>query len=215
MDERRSAPPGPAPFPCRMYLVRHGRTVLNAQGRFRGQEDPSLDRIGREEARRAAHLLVEAPLDAVYSSPLRRARETAGVIASLHGLDVQEVPDLRDLDYGLWSGRTSREAERSDGPLYQLFRSEPEAVTPPGGESVTALAKRVVDSLHIIALRHEGGSGAVVTHELPIRLVLARATNGRGGALWKFRIPTGSVRRVSVERQHIHLPSRAGARVWG
>lgn len=202
-DSRPSIPPDPTSALCRIFLVRHGRTILNAQGRFRGREDPPLDEVGRQEAHRVAERLTGSPLDAVYSSPLLRARETAAAIASAHGLPVQRVPGLRDLDYGAWSGRTADEAARSDRPTYRLFRADPMSATPPGGESVNALSERVLTTLQRIALDHERDTVAVVSHELPIRLILARATGARSGELWGFSVPTGSVHLVLVGRSII------------
>lgn len=183
---------------CLIYLVRHGRTLLNAQGRFRGRENPSLDAVGRAEADRAADRLRNVGLREICSSPLARARETAGAIASPHALGVTVEPDLRDLDYGSWSGRTPDEVARTDGDLYRRFLSDPVGVTPPGGERVGSAADRVVRALHRIALRNDRAEIAAVTHDVPIRLVLAHAAGLTAGAVWELDVPTGSIRRLQV-----------------
>ncbi len=171
---------------------------MNAQGRFRGRADPPLDTVGREDARRVAQLLRLAQLKAVYTSPLIRARQTAEEIAAVRDLSVQVVLDLTDLDYGAWTGRTPEEVAEVDRGLHDRFLSDPEEVTPPRGESVTTLANRVARALNSIADENVGATVVVVTHELPIRLVIARAAHLTGAFLWTFAVPTGSVTEVAV-----------------
>ncbi len=183
---------------CLVYLVRHGRTPLNAQGRFRGRENPSLDAVGRAEALRAADRLRNVVLREICSSPLDRARQTAQAIASPHALEVTVESDLRDLDYGSWSGRSPDEVAQTDGDLYRRFLSDPAEVTPPGGEAVRSAADRVVRALHRIALRNEGAVIAAVTHDVPIRLLLAHAAGRSAGGMWDLDVPTGSIRRLEV-----------------
>src|SRR3954470_21985776 len=93
--------------PCRIHLVRHGRTVMNAEVRFRGRRDVPLDEIGRQEAMDAARSLAGAGLSAAYTSPLARAREVADAIARSAGLDgCTDVAGLLNVDYGEWEGLT-------------------------------------------------------------------------------------------------------------
>lgn len=190
---------------CWVYLVRHGQTVLNAQGRFRGSENPPLDQIGHREAQRAAQELASATLDAVYSSPLARALETADAIARPHGLAVEAAPGLRDLEYGAWSGRTPDDVARTDGDLYRRFRADPESVTPPAGESVRSVADRALQSIFDVARRHAGGSVVAVTHDVPIRLILGRIARLPPGGMWDLDVPTGSIRRMRVTGTQIRL----------
>ncbi len=190
---------------CLVHLVRHGRTPLNAQGRFRGRENPSLDGVGRAEADRAAGRLRDVVLREICSSPLARAQETAAAIASPHALNVNVEPDLRDLDYGSWSGRTPDEVARTDGDLYRKFLSDPTEVSPPGGELVRSAADRVLRALHRIAFRNDGAEIVAVTHDVPIRLVLAHAAGLAAGGMWELEVPTGSIRRLEVTDARISV----------
>jgi broad specificity phosphatase PhoE len=190
---RRSLIPGSSDR-CRVFLVRHGRTVLNAEHRFRGREDPELDAVGRAEAAQAAERLEPVALQEVYSSPLRRARATAGAIAARHPPLVAEiVRDLADLDYGPWTGRTAEEVQRTDPEAYRQFRTEPERAVIPGGESVAALGARVDRFLRGLARGRPGAIVAVVTHDLPIRWVLAHSAGPGPIAFWSADVPTGAV----------------------
>jgi broad specificity phosphatase PhoE len=91
-----------------VYLVRHGRTALNAEGRFRGHLDPPLDEEGRREAKAVGRLLLLRPPTHVHSSPLRRAQETAEAIAQITGAPISTWEDLIDLDYGEWGRSFAR-----------------------------------------------------------------------------------------------------------
>ena len=105
-----------------LLLARHGETDWNREGRCQGWADPPLNEAGREQARRLRDQLRETPFDAVYSSDLRRAHETAEIVAAPHDVPVIADPGLREIDVGSWSGLTHAEleqrfpgAERPDG----------------------------------------------------------------------------------------------------
>ncbi len=190
---------------CRVFLLRHGQTVLNVQGRFRGLEDPPLDPQGRREARKAAQRLAEWAPRAIYSSPLRRARQTAGAVAALAGRRVRVRAELADLDYGRWTGRTPAEVRSSDPDRFRRFRTDPESVRLPGGELVRAVRLRVERLLREAAERFPGHVVVAVTHDVPIRLVVAHARGLAGGAVWRGALPTGSVTALRVGPAGIRL----------
>src|SRR5438876_6692501 len=87
-----------------LILARHGETDWNRDGRFQGHADPPLNDRGREQARSLADALADQPIEAIYSSDLRRAHETAQIVAQRQGLEVLVDPDLRERDVGEWSG---------------------------------------------------------------------------------------------------------------
>ena len=92
-----------------ILLARHGETEWNREGRWQGWADPSLNDTGRAQARELAEQLRATPFDAVYSSDLRRALETAVILAAPHDLAVVTDADLREIDVGAWSGLTRAE----------------------------------------------------------------------------------------------------------
>src|SRR5919204_5528893 len=92
-----------------LLLVRHGETDWNVQQRWQGHQDPPLNALGREQARALAEALAGEGIDAVYTSDLRRARETAEIVAARLGVEVRPLPDLREIDVGTWSGLTMDE----------------------------------------------------------------------------------------------------------
>ena len=110
------APPArPKENTCMMYLIRHGATLNNVavppvlQGRG---SDPELSDEGQEQARRAGEFLKEYPIDAFYSSPLTRAKQTAEAITKPHGLNIQELEEIIECDVGSWENRDWEEIEK-------------------------------------------------------------------------------------------------------
>jgi broad specificity phosphatase PhoE len=180
-----------------IYLVRHGRTALNAEGRFRGRQDAPLDDVGREEAVAAAGALASLGLRAVYTSPLSRARETASAIANRCGTDVTVMPDLTDLDYGEWQDLIEAEARTGHPHEFEIFRTEPLLAAAPGGESLAALERRVLRCLEQIATRHPADPVAAVTHEVSLRVLVAAAKDSVE-RFWDEHIPTGAILALTI-----------------
>ncbi len=156
-----------------MLLVRHGQSEWNAAGRWQGQADPPLSDLGRLQARLAAHALpgvVGGTVDAVYASDLRRAAETAHVIAAELALgEVVLDRGLRERDAGEWSGLTREEIDARypgylDPPEDRSGFAPTERKRPPGWEHDDRLLARAEEALLRIAGRVGGGDVLVVTH---------------------------------------------------
>ena len=143
-----------------LILARHGETDWNRYGRFQGHADPPLNERGREQARALAALLDDEPLEAIYSSDLRRAHETAQIVAARKGLSVIVDWELRERDVGPWAGLTLSEIEERFPEQIRLWREG----TISAGESCESLSKRVVAAARRIAHAHPDGHVLVVTH---------------------------------------------------
>lgn len=139
-------------------LVRHGETDWNRDGIWQGHGDPPLNEVGRRQAVELAERLAGTAIDALYSSDLRRAYETAEIIAAAKGLEITANPDLREIDVGSWSGLTRAQIEeRFPGMERQ------------DGEASDAFDARAVGVLRRIASAHDGHQVLVVTHGGVIR----------------------------------------------
>jgi broad specificity phosphatase PhoE len=207
MHEEASTAPAASRQACRIHLVRHGQTIMNAQVRFRGRLDIPLNEVGRAEAQEAARALVGTGLVAVYTSPLGRAREVAEAIAVKNGVGaVREQPDLINLDYGAWEGLTKEESAAIDPAAWDAYTRDPEAAVCPEGEAVSAAADRVVAALRAIARSHAGQSVAAVSHGVMLRLAVLRVA-GASGADWQFAMPTGKAIVFDVDGDEITLVS--------
>jgi broad specificity phosphatase PhoE len=189
-----------------LLLARHGETSWNRDGRFQGHADPPLSDAGREQARALAAELADAPLAAVYASDLRRAAETAEIVAERHGLSVRTDPALREVDVGEWSGLTWDEI-RERYPL----GAERHNVRGHGwedGESHEQMAERVLATLRKIAADHDGRQVLVVIHGGSMRAIAAhmdgvaivehrrRSTPARNCELRMVAVENGAFRRI-------------------
>lgn len=149
----------------RLCLVRHGETAWNHERRIQGQRDIPLNPLGRHQAQAAALWLAREPIDALYSSDLSRAWQTAERIAQSTGLACRALPQLRERRYGVFEGLTYAEAEARFPQLYErLHARDPDLQPLAGGESLVALYLRVSAALQQMAVRHPGQTIVAVTH---------------------------------------------------
>jgi broad specificity phosphatase PhoE len=193
--------------PCRILLVRHGRTVMNAEVRFRGRLDIPLDDVGVREAHEAAESLATEGLSVVYTSPLGRARQVAEAIAERSSLGaVREQLDLINVDYGEWEALTKYECAERDPEAFRLYAEQPENSVCPGGEALADAADRIVRALQEIGSAHPGESVAAVTHGAMVRLAVLRV-EGEPVGDWQFALPTGSATVFEVDAEGIKLIS--------
>jgi broad specificity phosphatase PhoE len=159
---------------ARVLLIRHAEVEEAMQTRVFGRLDVQLSDAGRERAERLGRTLSAEPIAAVYSSPLRRALDTAAPLTRELRLEPVVLDDLRELDFGDLEGLTLAEiAERF--PDSVAWMTAPAAVAFPGGESVAALQERSVRAVRGIAGLHAGETVAVFAHAVVIRTVLADA----------------------------------------
>ena len=156
-----------------ILLARHGETDWNRQGRFQGHADPPLNATGRAQAAELAAELEAVGLAAVYSSPLRRALETAQAVAAEHGLDPVAVDALREVDVGSWQGLTRVEIETQFPEQFARWLDYDQGWE--DGESYEEMGRRAVAALLELALAHEGERVLAVTHGGPIRAAFAFA----------------------------------------
>ena len=186
----------------RCYLVRHGATDWNAQGRIQGQSDPSLNETGAGQARRLGMRLASVPFTEARCSDLRRCSETAaGILLGRNDVRLQEMPELREKNFGAWEGLTFREVEVRFPDLYRkwLMAGDP-SFAPPRGESDLQLYSRadtVVERLRE-ARTDSDGNLLVVTHGGMLRALIARFLSLPAQAMWKFRFANTGLSVVSV-----------------
>jgi broad specificity phosphatase PhoE len=156
-----------------LLLVRHGETDWNREGRFQGHADPPLNDLGRKQAAELAAALAGEEVTAVYASPLRRAFETAELIASARGVRPVPVEALREVDVGSWQALTRAEVEVRFPQQFQRWIEYAQGWD--DGETYERMGERVIAAFRELAARHEGERIMGVTHGGPIRAVLALA----------------------------------------
>jgi probable phosphoglycerate mutase len=157
----------------RLYLVRHGATVLTAEDRFAGATNVQLSDEGRGQARGLAKRLAGVKLAAVYASPLDRTVETARIVAEPHGLELQTRPGLKEISHGRWEELTRKEVEARFPDEAEKWDVDPYTFAPEGGESGLAVTARALPVLIDIVQAHPGDEVLVVSHKATIRLLLS------------------------------------------
>ncbi|MCS3917997.1 histidine phosphatase family protein [Fervidibacter sacchari] len=155
-----------------IYLVRHGQTVWNEEGRLCGSSDVPLSDEGLAQARKLAARLKDIDITAIYSSPLLRARQTAEAIAACHCVEVKVEPDLREIDYGDWEGLKVVDAAERFPELEKLRREDPMRFAAPNGEPMQLFAERVISAIQRIAASHADETVCVVAHQTVNRFIL-------------------------------------------
>ena len=152
--------------------MRHGATEWNRTKRAQGHADIDLNAEGRKQALRAARELARLDIEAVYSSDLRRAADTATPIATSHGVETTQLVELREIDQGEWTGLTVDEIRRRWPERWGPARHYSQR---PGGESPRQVRERALRALKKVVESHPKGTVVVVSHGVTIRCLMAEA----------------------------------------
>ncbi|EYF07524.1 histidine phosphatase family protein [Chondromyces apiculatus] len=157
----------------RVFLVRHGATVLTAEDRFAGETEVALSEEGLSQARKLGERLAGEPLRAAYASPMGRCMETARLVAAEHRLHVQVRAELREISHGRWEQQTRREVEERYPEEYAKWEQDPYTFAPEGGETGLCVTARALPALLAIVDAHPGEHVLVVSHKATIRLLIS------------------------------------------
>ena len=161
------------PSSTRVFLVRHGATVLSAEDRFAGATNVALSDEGRNQVRRLALRLKEEKLAAIYASPLDRTMETARILAAPHNLEVQPRDGFREISHGRWEQLTRKEAGEKSPAEIAAWELDPYTFAPEGGESGLAVTARALPALIDLVSAHPGETILIASHKATIRLLLS------------------------------------------
>ena len=183
------------------YLVRHGETDWNLNGRIQGQSDVPLNATGIRQVSHLAQRLEDIHFDAVYSSDLARTHETAQIITSGRDIEIAADPDLREFSFGEWEGLTDTEIEaRQPGALSERISAGNEAFAAPGGENTWQVLDRVRRFCERTAKRHDPSDDVlVVAHGGSIRALAVALLDFAATDFWRFRIHCAS---LGIVRNH-------------
>ena len=154
-----------------ILLIRHGETAGNREGLFRGQKDFPLNENGRDQARTLAQELSAWKIDAIYSSPLTRANETARPLAELLGLRVIEETGFNNIHLGDREGRAKREVEEIQPELWRIWVTTPERLKREGAETLGQVQERAFSALGRIVEAQRGETVAVVSHRAVLKQI--------------------------------------------
>lgn len=160
-----------------LWLVRHGQTDWNRQGRYQGQADPPLNAAGLAQAEALAGQLAASGerFAAIYASDLQRARDTAEVIGAALGLPAKVDARLREINLGRWEGMLAVDIVRQYPAEWAQRERDPWNSPAPGGETPAAVAARVEAAANDIAQAHPAGTVLIVAHGFALATLLCRA----------------------------------------
>jgi len=171
----------------RFIFVRHGQTDWNRENRYRGHADIPLNAAGLAQAERVASTLAAVTVDAIYASPLQRTLVTAELIARLHELPVRPCEPLIDLNYGDWQGKLPAELDPAE---QALWRTRPDRVIIPNGESLSQARARVMALVESLGRQHRGQSVLLVSHDLIGKVLLCGLTDAPNDAIHRYQQDT-------------------------
>lgn len=155
----------------RLYLVRHGQTIWNSQRRMQGWENSDLTEKGIYEAKSLGRRLEDIEFDAVYSSPIGRALETAEYITGLHRDQIIKKDGFKEMAFGKWEGLEFDKLEGEDRIQYNNLWNDPESYESIGGENFQEVVQRLEKDLYEIINRHQGEEILLVSHGVLIRIL--------------------------------------------
>ena len=184
----------------RYVLIRHGESVWNGERRIQGNQDPALSSRGR----RQADLLVAGLTDrlsksvaAVYTSPLRRAAETAERIAGAFGFPIVPEPDIREMRLGRWEGMTVAEIQTAFPGTYERWLADPQTHPAPEGERLEVFGRRVTAAFDRMRAAHPGADLILVSHGGPIKALVCYVLGL--DVRWLFRIKQDNTAVTAIE----------------
>ena len=181
----------------KLILVRHGETAWNQERRIQGgSSDVELSEAGKEQAARVGLALKNTEIDAIYSSPLRRALDTAQAIAGYHKLKVQIEPDLREMEVGELEGVSIADLGTSFGQFLLNWRQGLGTEKLPGGESMVELADRVWAIIQSIKSKHDNENIVVVSHFFTCVATICKALGWPVTTVERIRVQTGSISTI-------------------
>lgn len=178
-----------------LYLIRHGQTDWNIEGRWQGQADVPLNPNGKRQAIKIAKQMSFFGVDAIYSSDLIRAAETAKEISKVINVDYKEDCRLREIHQGEWQGLLVREIEDKYTDIFKQRLNDPLHIAPPGGEPVIKVRDRVIEFVEEIVSTHPDERVAIVSHGFALAVIQVHKMNRSIRDVWHY-VPDNEEWRV-------------------
>ncbi len=187
-----------------IILVRHGETEWNVKGVFRGRIDIELNETGIKQAQLLVEYLSNLKIDAIYSSPLKRAVKTAEMIASYHKLPVEITPGLIDFNYGEWQGLPRQEVKDKYKELYAEWIKNPHRVKTPSGETLDDVRKRAMDMVNDVIAKYED-TVALVSHRVVNKVLICALLGLDNSHFWNIKLDTCGTTTFAYENERFIL----------
>jgi len=177
---------------AKLILARHGETVWNVEKVYRGRTDVSLDEVGIKQAELLGKNLGSWKLEAIYSSPLKRALDTANIVARYQKIGVHVAKGLIDFDYGEWQSLPEQEARRLYPTLHSEWHNNPHKVKMPGGESLEDVRSRVIEVVDDVLSKYQG-SIVLVSHRVVNKVLICFLLGLDNSHFWNIKQDVGGI----------------------
>jgi broad specificity phosphatase PhoE len=177
---------------AKLILARHGETAWNVKQIFRGRADVNLDEVGNKQAELLGKYLSNWELEAIYSSPLKRALDTANIIARYQKVGVHVAEGLIDFDYGEWQSLPEQEAKRLYLTLHNEWHNNPHKVKMPGGESLEDVRRRAIEVVNDILSKYQG-SIVLVSHRVVNKVLICSLLGLDNSHFWNINQDVGGI----------------------
>ena len=187
-----------------IVLIRHGETEWNVADIFRGRTDIELNETGLRQAKLLAEYLGNVKMDAIYSSPLKRASKTAEIIASYHKLDIDIDPGLSDFNFGKWQGLSHQEVKDKYKELYTGWINHPDRVKMPAGESLDDVRKRTMGVVTTVIARYRG-TVVLVSHRVVNKVLICALLGLDNSHFWNIKLDTCGITTFTYENERFIL----------
>ena len=181
-----------------IILVRHGETEWNVEEIFRGRIDIELNETGIKQAELLAEYLSDLRIDAIYSSPLKRALKTAKMIAGYHKIGVEVAPGLMDFNYGRWQGLSHQEVKDKYKELYVEWTKNPHQVKMPAGESLDEVRERARGVVDDVIAKYKG-TIVLVAHRVVNKVLICALLGLDNSHFWNIRQDTCGITTFTYE----------------
>jgi broad specificity phosphatase PhoE len=184
----------------RLILVRHGETERNLEARLQGgKSDIPLNENGRKQAYSLGLALRGENLEAIYSSPLKRALDTAQAISSHHPLKVQTDPALAEIDMGFIDGFNLAEVKENQTDFWKQWHQENYSVALPGGESLLQVQRRAWGAVQGIIRHHREGSVVIVSHGISLQTIITAILEAPLPSFIRFHLGVASITILNID----------------
>lgn len=192
----------------KIHIIRHGETLWNSTMRWQGHSNVPLSERGHAQAKKLADFW-SGNLDAIYSSDLLRASQTAFYLADKNNIDIIQIPEFKEVCFGDWEGLTTEQIKNNWGNSVETFFEDPDSVIPPNGESFREVYDRCVPAYQELLNRHYGQEIAIVSHGGVTRMLLCHLFCAPISSAWNMKQDNTAINTA------LHLTTPGGkARVF-
>lgn len=191
----------------RVFLIRHGYTIWNHEFRYQGHTDIELSPEGIIQARDLCKRMRQEKLSAIFSSDLKRAYQTARIIAEPHNLEVQIVPQLKEICFGVWEGLTYEDLQKKYPQELAIWLKTPHLLKIQDAETFAELRDRAVGSLYELVSKFPAAQIAIVSHGGTIAALICGLLKEPLEKMWQYKQKNAALNIIDISKKEATIRS--------